>query len=197
MSVKKVDSTKIKLINQLDLRFVRWTLNLANAIYEGQKRLKIKEMLDKLDNFCSYAMTRIQILINAHHIFCKQLDFSNYIAKLLEKDKFHYNNFENVSNQRHYYRSFAYGLINYIQVWGRFLTSIIVNAIIIVFYKSTWNSKLSFNISTINNFSLFRFKILVFLFTMVHCGISKFQNGGKIIILFDKNTLQNLYIFLN
>lgn len=72
-------------------------------------------MLDKLINFHSHAKKKIRILISAYYMFCKQSDILNYIIKLLEKDRFFYNNIKNISNQRYYYRSFhAYGLINYI-----------------------------------------------------------------------------------
>lgn len=71
-------------------------------------------MLDKLNSFCSHAITKIRVLVNTHHAFYRLSNTSNYIAKLLEKDKSLCNNSENMSNQKHYYRSFICGLTNYI-----------------------------------------------------------------------------------
>lgn len=43
-------------------------------------------MLDKLNNFYSYIMTNIQILVISYYIFCMWLKISNYITDLLYKD---------------------------------------------------------------------------------------------------------------
>lgn len=71
-------------------------------------------MLDKLDSLYSYAITKIQTLVSAYHTFCKKPDILDYFAKLLEKNKFLYNDIKNVSNKRHYYRGFVCRLTNYI-----------------------------------------------------------------------------------
>ena len=60
-------------------------------------------MLDKLDGFRSYAMTDIWILVSAHYVFYRRPDTSSYITNLLYKDRFLYDNFENVSNRKPYY----------------------------------------------------------------------------------------------
>ena len=39
--------------------------------------------------------------------------------------------------------------------------------------------------------------MLAFLFAMIHCGISEYQGGGKVIIPFDGKTAQSMYFFLN
>lgn len=72
-------------------------------------------MLDQLGSFCNYAISKIQTLIDANYIFCKQPNTLTYIAKLPKKGKFLYDNIENMSNQTHYYKGFhIYRLINYI-----------------------------------------------------------------------------------
>ena len=65
-------------------------------------------MLNKLSSFCSHATTKIQILVGAHYAFCRQLYTLDYIAKLLENNKFFYDDIENVNNEKHYHRGFPY-----------------------------------------------------------------------------------------
>lgn len=76
----------------------------------SKKNLKIKQILDKLDNFYSYAITKIRILVDVQYAICKLLHILNYVAKLLKNNNFFYNNIENVSNKKLYYKSFAYRL---------------------------------------------------------------------------------------
>ena len=71
-------------------------------------------MLDKLGSFRSHAMTKIRTLVGAHYVFCKRPDTLDYVAELLEKDKFLYDDIKNVSNERHHHKGFAYRLTNYI-----------------------------------------------------------------------------------
>lgn len=115
MDIKRVNKTEMLLIYQLDLRFVEWVLDLANAAYKLKKRQIIEQILDKLDSFCNHTMTEIQILFDAYYAFFRQIDSTDNVIKLLEKDKFLFNNIENMSNKKHHYRSFnTYKLINYI-----------------------------------------------------------------------------------
>ena len=60
-------------------------------------------MLDRLDDFRSYVMIDLQTLVGAYYAFCKWPDISSYVADLLYKNKFLYDNIENVSNKRPYY----------------------------------------------------------------------------------------------
>ena len=71
-------------------------------------------MLDKLGSFRSHAMTEIRTLVGIHYAFCRRPNISDYVAELLEKDKFLCDNIENMSNEKHHHRGFAYGLTNYI-----------------------------------------------------------------------------------
>lgn len=57
-------------------------------------------MLDRLSSFHSQAMTNIQSLAGAHHIFYRRLDISSYVTDVLYKDKFLCDTIENVSNRR-------------------------------------------------------------------------------------------------
>lgn len=126
-------------------------------------------MLDKLDSFHSLAIIEIQILISIYHIFYRWLDTSDYVAKLLEKDKFFYNNIENMSNPRYHYTSFyVCGLPNYIKIQEQFLILIIINVIVIVFYKEIQTSRLFFNAAILDFFSPFCPKMLAFLFAIIH-----------------------------
>lgn len=43
-------------------------------------------------------MTKIQILVGAHYAFYKETDILSYVGELLEKNKFLYNDIENMSN---------------------------------------------------------------------------------------------------
>ncbi len=61
-----------------------------------------------------------------------------------------------------------------LQVQGRFLAPIIVEAIVIVFYKATRNAGLAFNPATTDFFEPFHAGMLAFLFAMIHCGIREY-----------------------
>ena len=71
-------------------------------------------MLNKLDSFRSHAITKICTLVGAYYVFYRWPDTLDYVAKLLKKDKFFYDNIENMSNQRRYCRKSTYILTNYI-----------------------------------------------------------------------------------
>lgn len=55
-------------------------------------------MLDKLNSFRNYFITQSQILVDTDYVFRKQPNTSNYIAKMLKKDKFLSDNIQNMSN---------------------------------------------------------------------------------------------------
>ncbi len=80
-----------------------------------------------------------------------------------------------------------------LQVRGRFLAPIIVEAIVIVFYKATRNAGLAFNLATTDFFEPFCVKMLAFLFAMIHCGIREYQSKVKIIRPFDEKIAQSVY----
>ncbi len=80
-----------------------------------------------------------------------------------------------------------------LQVRGRFLALIIVEAIVIVFYKATRNARLALNPATNDFFEPFRAKMLAFLFAMIHCGIREYQSGVKVVRLFDGKIAQSVY----
>ncbi len=80
-----------------------------------------------------------------------------------------------------------------LQVQGRFLTPIIVEAIVIVFYKATHNAGLAFNSATTDFFEPYWTGMLAFLFAMIHCGIREYQSGVKVVRPFDKKIAQNVY----
>lgn len=61
-----------------------------------------------------------------------------------------------------------------LQIWKRFLASIIVKTIIIDFYKTTHNIGLTFNLAITEFYNLFYTGILAFLFTIIYCDISKY-----------------------
>lgn len=79
------------------------------------KRLKIEQMLDKLSNLHSHAMTKIQTLVDTYYAFYRWPNTSDYVINLMEKNKFLCNNIEIVNNKNHYYRSFVCKLTNYIK----------------------------------------------------------------------------------
>lgn len=62
----------------------------------------------------------------------------------------------------------------------------------IVFYKVTQNFGLFFNAITLDFFIPFFSEILAFFFVMVHCGITEYQDSGKVIIPFDRKTVYNI-----
>ena len=72
-----------------------------------------------------------------------------------------------------------------LQIWRQFLPYIIVDVIVIVFYKVIYYGKVVFNLATIEYFVIFWAKILVILFTMIYCNMSKYQSKYKIIKLLD------------
>lgn len=146
-------------------------------------------MLDKLSSFRSHTMTEIRILVGAHYAFCKRLNILDYTVELLEKNKFFCDDIENVNNSRHCKSFYAYRLTNYIQVQRRFSALIIIDAIIIIFYKATQNSGLFFNVAISDFFNPFYLGILAFLITIVHCGINKYQSDEKVMIPFNGKTV--------
>lgn len=55
------------LKDQIDLRFIEWALNFTDTVqYKWKIKIKIKQMLDKLGSFRSYAIIEIQILIDVY-----------------------------------------------------------------------------------------------------------------------------------
>lgn len=60
-------------------------------------------MLDKLGSFYSYTITKIQIFINDNYAFYRLPNILDYVAKLLKKDKFFYNNMKNISNKKRHH----------------------------------------------------------------------------------------------
>lgn len=80
----------------------------------SKKKQKTKQILNKLDSFHSYTITKIQIFIYIYNILCRQLNTLDYVVDLLKKNKFFYNNIEYISNKKYYYKGFFYKLTNYI-----------------------------------------------------------------------------------
>ncbi len=156
-------------------------------------------MLDRLGSFHSHSMTNIRTLVGAHYAFCRRPDTSSYVMDLLYKDKFLFEDIENVSNGR---PCCGKGCLwikkRYIlQVRGQFLAPIIVDAIVSVFYKAACSARLEFNPATTDFFTSFCPGMLAFLFAMVHCGISEYQGGAKVVIPFDGKIAQSMYFNIN
>lgn len=79
-----------------------------------------------------------------------------------------------MTSQKYHYKSFHIcKLTNYIEVERQLLASIIVDVIVIIFYKTIQNSELYFITKMLGFFSLFYFGILIFLFAILYSGISK------------------------
>lgn len=72
-----------------------------------------------------------------------------------------------------------------LNVQKRFLTPIIVEVIVIIFYKATRNVGLAFNPATTDFFEPFSAGMLVFLFAIIHYGIREYQSGVKVVRLFN------------
>ncbi len=96
-------------------------------------------------------MSEIRNLVGLHYAFCRQPDTSAYVTDLLYKDKYLCDNIENVGNSGHGWEM----CLTKLQVWGRFLAPIIVETIVIIFYKVTRNAGLAFNLATTDFLSLF------------------------------------------
>lgn len=75
-----------------------------------------------------------------------------------------------------------------LQVWGQFLASIIVEAIIIIFYKTIYNVGLAFNSAITDFFKPICAKMLTFLFIIIQYNIKQYQSGVKIVRLFNRKT---------
>ncbi len=80
-----------------------------------------------------------------------------------------------------------------LQIRGRFLAPIIVEVIVIIFYKATRNAGLAFNLVTTDFFESFRAGMLAFLFAMIHYGIREYQSRVKIIRPFDGKIAPSVY----
>ena len=61
-----------------------------------------------------------------------------------------------------------------LQVQGQFLAPIIIDTIVIFFYKTTYNSELTFNLATTRDFEFFCARMLTFLFVMIYCNIREY-----------------------
>ncbi len=145
-------------------------------------------MFDRLGSFRNHSMSEIRNLVWSHYAFCQRPDTSAYVTHLLYKDKYFYDDIENVGNLGHDWEM----CLTKLQVWGRFLAPIIVETIFIVFYKATSNSRLAFNLATTDFFKSFCAGMLVFLFTMIYYGIREYQSGVKVVRLFDGKIAQSV-----
>lgn len=81
-----------------------------------------------------------------------------------------------------------------IHVWEQFLAFIIIDAIVIIFYKATYNTRLAFNLITTEYFDLFYARMLAYLFAIIHCYISEYQSGSKVLRFFDMKIAKILYV---
>lgn len=59
-------------------------------------------------------MTEIETLVGVYYTFCNWPNNSDYVAGLLETNKFFFNDIENVSSQRHCEGFYTCKLTNYI-----------------------------------------------------------------------------------
>ena len=66
------------------------------------------------------------------------------------------------------------------------LAFIIINAIVIIFYKVIHNTKLAFNLVITRYLNFFYAKVLIFLFIIIYCSKNKYQNKNKVIKSFDR-----------
>ncbi len=80
-----------------------------------------------------------------------------------------------------------------LQARGQFLAPIIVEAIVIVFYKITRNTGMAFNPATTDFFELFCIGMLAFLFAIIYCGIREYQSGVKVVKLLNGKIAQSMY----
>ncbi len=55
-------------------------------------------MFDRLGSFKSHFMSEIRNLVGSHYAFCQRPDTSAYVTDLLYKDKYFYDDIENVGN---------------------------------------------------------------------------------------------------
>lgn len=68
-----------------------------------------------------------------------------------------------------------------LRIRGQFLALIIIEAIVIVFYQTTRNVRLLFNLATTDFFELLLARILAFSFAIVYCDIKECQSKVKIV----------------
>lgn len=77
----------------------------------------------------------------------------------------------------------------------QFSTPIIVDGFINIFYKATRNVQLTFNREIAKCFDLFCPEILAFLFGIIHCNISKYKSGNKVVRSFDGKIATSWYYY--
>ncbi len=80
-----------------------------------------------------------------------------------------------------------------LQVRERFLAPIIVEVIVIVFYKATCNAGLVFNSATTDFFELFYTGMLAILFAMIYYSIRKYQSRIEVVRPFNRKIAQSVY----
>lgn len=68
-----------------------------------------------------------------------------------------------------------------------------IDLIVIVFSKTTCNTKLALNLVTIEFLDSFCAEMLAFLFAIIHYGISEYQSRNKIVRLIDVKIAQSVY----
>ncbi len=145
-------------------------------------------MFNRLSSFKSHSMSKIRNLIELHYAFYWRPNTSAYITDLLYKNKYLCDDIENLGNLGHDWEM----CLTKLQVRGRFLDPIIIEAIVIVFYKSTHNTELAFNPAITYFFEPFCAGMFAFLFAMINCGIRKYQSRVKVIRPFDKKITQSV-----
>lgn len=80
-----------------------------------------------------------------------------------------------------------------LQVQEQFLVFIIIEVIVIIFYKATCNTKFIFNITTIEFFDPFCIKMLLFLFIMIYYNIKEYQSRNKVIQHYNEKIAKIVY----
>lgn len=71
-----------------------------------------------------------------------------------------------------------------LKIQRQFLTFIIVDTMVIIFYKATYNIGLTFHLVITKWFDFFYTKILAFIFAIIHCNISEYQSRNKFVKTF-------------
>lgn len=122
--------------------------------------------MDRLGSFRSHSITDIQTLVESHYAFRKQSNTSTYIVDLLDKDRYFYDDIENIGNWGHVWDNISNNTTG--------PRAIFADVIVIIFYKMAHNTRLIFNLLTIKFFDLFCHGMLAFLFAMIHCDISEY-----------------------
>lgn len=131
-------------------------------------------------------------MVGLHYKFYQQSDISTYVVDLLPKNKYLCNYIKNVGNWKYIWANVSNKTIGLRAIFSPYCCWYHSN----FFYKATCNARLAFNSINVKGYNVFYIRMLILLFTIIHCSISEYQRENKVVRLFGGKIAQNLYCYI-